>query len=116
MTWLEKYYPVPANKVSVEGALSASILKWEGLQADVLLAYGLTLRRRHVYDADDQEVLTIDSETCGLCVHHISSDCAGCPLKEHLGRKCDAGGDSPYLQMLAGSTKPMLDALKASRR
>lgn len=44
--WLEKYYPVPATKVSKADALEHSIQKWRGLQLPVLKRYGLSANVR----------------------------------------------------------------------
>lgn len=115
--WLEKYYPVSANKVSKSDALEHSIQKWRGLQLPVLKRHGLTVSGYAVRTDDGRHVLEIDTGTCALCNHYYDNGrgCPNCPLT----RKAVPGHDGcvkAFRKFLRGDAKPMLNALLRARR
>ena len=132
--WLKKYFNKSVNKsMSTEDALDHSILKWEGLQVDILEEYGLFVDPLSLLCevGSRSTILKINCESCALCAKFISAltRCKGCPLAVHLGRRCD--DDGPYNKFLLSllninrrtkesyystlDTKSMLDALKATK-
>lgn len=104
--WLKKYYPVPANNCPEEDAVAHSLLKWQGVVEWV---------KEH-----DSEKLPIDTDgdTCALCVHYCDRHqdphfCEMCPLKLHLGARCDNHNGPWDIWNRTGNPEPMLDALVA---
>lgn len=90
-SWLRRYYPIPADKVSKRDALTHSRRKWEGARVENLRKHGLT-----------GPPITFNGDTCALCLHYNHDNgCSGCPLSMvREGVACDersAGENvSPY--------------------
>jgi len=88
--WKAKYYPVPAYETSRENALDHSILKWEGMQPDVLSAYGM--QRQHAQSLQDANGIPVFSlqRTCALCHHFVDEEegCPACPITKVHGHTC----------------------------
>lgn len=116
--WLEKYYPVPANKVSKSEALEHSIQKWRGLQLPVLKRHGLTVSDYAVRTADGRHVLEIDTGTCALCNHYYdhSRGCPDCPLTRKAIPELEGCIKAFGKFVRFGKAKPMLNALLRARR
>lgn len=107
-TWLAAYYPVPANKVPVDDALTHSLIKWRGLRPAALAEHGLTV-----------SPITIEGCTCALCVQNPDS-CGACPLAiSRDGTSCDRSTRhelvSPFSSWVGLSDpEPMIYALEAA--
>jgi hypothetical protein len=102
--WLTKYYPIPAKHATVENALDASILKWQGIYQD----------------PEGAKALYHDGESCALC-HAYKDNCSDCAITKAVGQDCrDAyiewrlkDAAHPMLNLL-GTVKTMLNTQKYS--
>jgi hypothetical protein len=117
-TWIDEFYPVPANEVPEKHALGHSIIKWIGLQPENLARHNVVRSGRDVYGSDADRRLSIDDETCALCRFHIRPRygllCKTCPLHIAIGGfDCDDGlrpaAPNPYGAFVDGDPAPMLE-------
>ncbi len=125
--WLKKYYPTPAQDVSEADALDHSIRKWEGLGRGILREHGMRGDGGDLFgSADFHFIMSVDSASCALCVHHLSAPkwsdrCETCPIKQFRGVRCDqsltaSNPRTPYSTFLGnGNPKPMLKLLKDTK-
>ena len=74
LSWLAKYYPVPANKVKDESwhdCLKHSLRKWIGLRPANMLRHGLISIGGTIYariiPGDAGFVLSVTDLSCALC-------------------------------------------------
>ena len=93
-TWLDEFYPTPANSVrSSREAAEHSLRKWEGLRAENLAKHKVDAdsHAREIFDERDaRELFVISGDTCALCqLFADKHDCNGCPLARVLGNRCD---------------------------
>ena len=114
-TWIEEFYPVPADDCPREQALEHSILKWTGLLPENLEKHGVQKCASYVQDPDWSDWLRIDATSCALCSHYWRStlgckhEAAPCPVVRVTGNTCDAR----YLEFItSGQATPMLDLLR----
>ena len=114
-SWIEEFYPVPADDCPREQALEHSILKWTGLLPENLEKHGVVKRRLYIQDPSGYDWLTIDGSSCALCeyYYHTRVSCNKeenpCPIVVVTGKDCD----SPYEKfVLDGQATPMLDLLR----
>lgn len=117
--WMEKYYPVPADKVKKKDALAAVELKWSGLTLATLKKYGLERSAKAVYDDNDK--IFIDDNTCALCALYMDKEdfsCSKCPLFKERGAACDQPFDnSPYSAFtMGGDPRPMLRLIRKAKK
>jgi len=125
-SWKEKYYPIPANQVEKKDAVQHSLLKWEGLQSDVLIEYGLN-RSAEIYQIEDFEGATFEvtADTCALCLLYYDEEkehegppklmCEKCPIYEEQGCSCTSptgDGPSQWGAWIRGDARPMLEILQ----
>lgn len=81
-SWLEEYYPVPADQVAEKDAVAHTRRKWEGLLPENLKKHGLS-----------DPPIDVDTTTCALCVHYYHHpmlgqeyrSCTRCPLANARG-------------------------------
>ena len=120
-TWKAKYYPTPASECKAGlSAVNHSLRKWRGLTNAVLTKHGLTLNGARLIDAQYCWMLDIDGGSCALCVHYAESIdgtiCGDCPLRRHLGKRCDETDDMPFRRFSkGGNVQPMIQALLATK-
>ncbi len=118
-TWKARYYPIPADQTTKSDALFHSLRKWTGLLPAALAEHGLSSEHGNVVEvAGRHDALGISAGTCALCWRFLgpSSGCSECPLRLHLGMRCDAGAASPWASWTRISDhrpQPMIDALWA---
>ena len=98
--WRDTYYPDSASHCSVAYALDHSILKWTGLQRDVIEKVGYY-------------PIEITSRTCALCKWHSGNSCVTCPIKVVNGRSCDREW---RMWIDQEDPAPMLALLKETKR
>ena len=126
-TWMKKYYPVPAKSVRQADALDHSIRKWQGLQSSALKAHGVRVDdSTFTRITDGTQYLSIDGETCALCVTYLKRhrDCNKCPLAiARNGISCsdvlEPEEKSPYASFsdaIKTDAKPMLAWLRKAKR
>jgi hypothetical protein len=110
--WRKKYYPIQASKCKKADALDHSILKWTGLQENVLKKYGLQLNwLRDVVDELGVLVLEIGVNSCALCKFFFEKKC---PL---MPDGCNGGCDGNWARFIVyWDTVSMLKALKAAKK
>ena len=68
-------------------------------------------------------MMDIDSDSCALCIHYadsidytIGAFCRDCPLRRHLGKRCDETDDMPFRRFSkGGNAQPMIQALLATK-
>lgn len=137
--WMKKYYPVSAQALVGMGKtplelVEASILKWEGLKAEVLAEHNMIKVLNQVGYMVDSSDLGLDDEpmyilrnteqSCTLCVAYrkeMHRWCGDCPLVLiRRGVRCDRPmaheEASPYeIWFVTGDAKPMLRWLKKTR-
>lgn len=110
-TWCEEFYPIEAKEVSKEDALAHSLRKWEGLRPKALKRHGMLFGHRRLYEVGGPECLSIDADSCALCVHHRGNHCEECPL-EVAGQGCEHNS-SPWKRFaVKGKIKPMISLLE----
>lgn len=86
-TWMDEFYPTPAQKFPTElEAVEHSLRKWKGLTKENLEKHCVDQRHSSIKDASDAK-LAIDSTTCALCQQHTEdgedfADCDKCILKK----------------------------------
>ena len=114
-TWIEEFYPVPADDCPREQALEHSILKWTGLLPENLEKHGVQKCASYVQDPKGILWLRLDASSCALCAHHWRQKwgCKDiedpCPIMRVTGNTCDAR----YLEFItSGQATPMLDLLR----
>lgn len=126
-SWMAEFYPIPADKVPIEQAVSHSLQKWIGLRQANLENHDCKINRNNSvcevgteYDRHS-EVLEIQGSSCSLCHHHrIRLSCKTCPLYQHLGgRQCDneqLNGTSSAFDSWQYDTnpEPMIKALEGT--
>lgn len=120
--WEKKFYKVPANSDSIKTEMDAvehSLLKWEGLQPEILEASGVL--KVDAMLRDETDLFPIDSSTCALC-HYHDDNCKMCVLTKVRGVSCYDTVDSqeelnsPYSAFLnEGNPFPMIDLLKKAK-
>ena len=94
-TWKSEFYPIDADKVEAEDAISHSLNKWIGLQPENLAKHDV---RASLYDGitDGSDRMYVGGDACALCFHHYDQDwcddddedadpCGECPLKMARG-------------------------------
>lgn len=81
-TWKEEFYPITAYECEKEDALNHSLQKWIGM-----CTKNLKKHECHIDEFGDVEdnyqaehPLSINDESCALCVHHLEDCCETCPL------------------------------------
>lgn len=112
-TWIDEFYPEPAEDVAREEALDHSIRKWSGLTLSALSAHDL-----------DAAPIPINADTCALCIHYFPNGgfkCQGCPLFDVLGRPCyalDPNTDNGPFEAWTNyeDPGPMLEALLLAKQ
>lgn len=144
-TWKDEYYPVPAAELrdgTLDEMLAHSLLKWEGLKRENLMAHGLNrLDGFYLYGPQNRTKFTINSTTCALChgctcrslQQHINDEGEYvtdienhvprflCPLEVVRGVPCDylAEGEvrTPYhAGAVHGDVEPMLQLLQRAAK
>lgn len=119
-TWMDEFYPIPAQEVDKENACAHSLKKWEGLRAVNLSKHGLSRVSRALEDKEGNRFL-IDSGSCALCTHYLDSEmhCPRCPLSQvRGGTKCDSEKGyeeySPYFAFISvkSDPEPMIEWLQ----
>lgn len=106
--WAMTYYPMSAGECPKENAIEHSILKWRGLQKDIL--------------GNNFPPIEVSSSTCALCKWHNSDDCETCPIKIYHGRTCGVEwanwrGDNdpaPMLKLLESTRDKEMEIKKAN--
>lgn len=107
--WMEKYYPVPADKATGSDieATAHSLRKWEGFLAD-----------------PDADYVSIGHRTCALCRRYddgsarelISPECDKCPLVRSGHGICALDDGNAYDECLKDDFTfnpiPMIEALR----
>ncbi len=142
-TWREEFYPVPADIVSEEHAVTHSINKFEGLRKanlkkhdvykhnksisnDAKYLYIQPMGSEKVYKDDlDKKLnipLSIDGTSCVLCIlHEKKGSCITCPIYLYKKTKSSiARTREPcsveYITWLAdGNPEPMIELLYATQ-
>lgn len=125
-TWKNEFYQQPADDVSVADAVTHSLRKWRGLTPENLSRHDV---KRATFGSieDSAERLSINTETCALCVHFWQElddedddfddgghTCDDCPLAlARGGVACDDEREgeirSPYQTWVdKGDSKPMI--------
>jgi hypothetical protein len=105
-SWKKEFYPIEAKDCPEKDALQHSLQKWKGLRKENLDKHGVNLDFYAVFVKGKKGSVTIDSDSCALCVHHrkLSSigliDCSKCPLFLERKLRCDqieiGKNNSPY--------------------
>lgn len=133
-TWIEKYYPVPANKIAVKGkpslrrwikAVNQCIQKWEGAKKEVLKEHGITNNSGELLTSTTSIGFRFDANTCALCQlsmkeEELHPNCSICPLRDELEERCDRHSPkykcNPF-KMFRENDNPnvMIKALKATK-
>jgi len=126
VAWLNKYYPVPAERVTPKWpwakAAKYALLKWKGLRVNVLRKYNLTKDVTGLYDGESGiTVMEVVHSTCHLCVRAGEdkdgrTQCSDCPVVKRLGKdcySCTKESDSLYYIWLKDNNpEPMIKALE----
>jgi hypothetical protein len=96
-SWKAEFYPVPADEVPVDQAITHSLRKWEGLRKENLDRHELTRIRRRITSRSGSE-FRVDGSSCALCHRYLVDgdgdaydvSCDDCPLSiERDGVACD---------------------------
>lgn len=124
--WLRCYYPVTAQDCARDGMfirwLGHSVLKWTGLSAGILAAYGLVQHGCVVVERlNGNNGIRVDESTCAFCVaaqarcddaEYAAVECGDlldrcdyCVAAENAGRTCEDAYDQWHAN---GDTLPML--------
>lgn len=117
-TWKKEFYPTPASRCSKRNALSHSLLKWLGLDPEVLKRHGLKKYSAAPVIVECDNIATkffIDDRTCALCLHFLNTfiKCKNCPIRLMRGQPCDIGFKAPYVMwLLTGDPNPMIRLLR----
>lgn len=111
-TWMKEFYPVNAEEVPREDAISHSLRKWEGLQPEALAKHKVKFKATEGYIQDRHSSLDIDDSTCALCAHHIDANCESCPLQILLDGRCDEFGGPYSVARYNKDVQPMLNSLR----
>lgn len=127
-TWMESYYPKPADQTTEKEALDHSIRKWDGLQPEALAEHAVKRECDDFIVDANHDVFEVNSGTCALCYHFDNPEgegCAGCPLYESRDQtRCDhqseadieADEPSPYTAFFDdGDPAPMLAELRRAK-
>lgn len=138
-SWLEEFYPIPADKSTREGAVEHSLQKWIGLRKENLDKHECSVtgpaHKEHarVVSKDLERIgyLLISSNTCSLCYHYYNDSppdeenyCSACPLYQSLGMACDAaswdgteiGPFARWYYSNGNDLEPMIKALEEIKR
>lgn len=113
-SWLDAFYPIPADEVSKEDALEHSIRKWKGL-LPVNLAKHQVLYRWEEVQSRDESGLPISASSCALCRHWYDADsgCPECPLVK-AGHICCEDYNSAWRERYNNLAR-MVEELENSR-
>lgn len=105
-TWKAEFYPTEAKDCPAEQAIAHSLRKWEGLTVENVDKHAVVFDGWwKVLGEPEEKPLTIDSESCALCVNYITDEkrpyidaegdedattCGDCPLMaQNGGFQCD---------------------------
>lgn len=130
-TWKAEFYKIePKKNMTKIGAISHSILKWEGLKKKNLKKHGLAFTEDYDVIDIDGNLFEPNADSCALCIKYSideysvddygrplipeseHSRCAKCPLYKSLGDTPCWGYGSPWGEWLDNSSAlPMIRAL-----
>ena len=116
-TWMDEYYPVPAEQATSGQAAEHPLKKWRGLELPILEKHGLKIE--DVFITDGENSLGIDQNSCALCQQYLEeysggNPCIKCPLYRYLGQSCDSFNE-PYDDWVNyEDPEPMIRALEAA--
>lgn len=130
-SWKQEFYPIEANEVSKENAISHSIRKWEGLRKENLKKHGVYVKGSLSWLIDNiaDKTFILRSSTCALCYLYYegfsnTNQCLECPLYRIRNNvQCDEKMKnekySPYSNLhdrgRNGSPEPMIMWLKLAK-
>lgn len=86
-TWMDEFYPTPAQKFPTElEAVEHSLRKWKGLTQENLDKHAMRRFKWSIGESVEKSLI-IDSTTCALCQQHYDAysniaDCDKCVLKK----------------------------------
>lgn len=125
-TWRDEFMPkMPTKRMTKRQAVEHSLRKWEGLTKKNLKKHGVF--KSDWFIEDDNDDVSIDANTCALCVKYFDAktdildthddECRKCPLFKTLGEPCDGRSgsqvNSPYnIWRLQDNPLPMIKALR----
>jgi len=122
VAWLNKYYPIPAERVTSKWAwlraVKYSLLKWKGLRTDILDKYNLIENGAELLDGESfVKIVVIGERTCHLCVRagavFNKNNCKRCPFVKILNNLCCEGATSPYgVWIDSYNPEPMIKSLE----
>lgn len=108
-TWLEEFYPIPADKC--RGGIAAikhSLRKWQGALRENLKKHNLT-----------KPPIEYNTETCSLCVRYELepnfdlSVCRKCPIYKTIAKNCMVAYSASVNHFVSPTNpEPMIKLLK----
>ena len=114
-TWKKEFYPIPANEVKEDDAVSHSLQKWTGLLPENLDKHGCYISFGDVTDSG-VFFADIDEDSCALCFYYLGDvniTCNDCPIYKKTDKKCGYHLNEWKAWTDESNPAPMIELLKS---